>query len=103
MEGLPVRREHLETFLGRHAPPEDGLHLPQGPPGEADSNISTLRLRSAHGQANDPAPRKAKARTIDRTRYKAHQNAVRRQGRSDKEKATRRNPISVVLEPEAGE
>ena len=42
MEGLPRKREHLRTFFNRHAPPEDGQHLPQGPLGEADSNINTL-------------------------------------------------------------
>ena len=68
MKGFTGRREHLGTFLGRHAPPEDGPHLSQGPPREADSDISTPGLRSAHGQANDPAPREAKARTTVRTR-----------------------------------
>ena len=68
MKGLPGRREHLGTFLGCHTPPEDGQHLSQGPPGEADSDINTPGLRSAHGQANDSAPREAKARTAVRTR-----------------------------------
>ena len=68
MEGLPGRREHLGTFFGYHAPLEDGQQLSQGPPGEANSDISTHELRSAHGQANDPAPRKAKAKTTVKTR-----------------------------------
>ena len=49
MEGLPERREYLGTFLGRHASPEDGQHLPQRLHGEADSDISTSRLRFANG------------------------------------------------------
>ena len=68
MERLPRRREHLGTFLGSHAPPEDGQHLPQEPSGEADSDISTPALRSAYGQANNPAPRKVETRATDRTR-----------------------------------
>ena len=67
MKGLTGRREHLGTFLGRHAPLEDGQHLSQGPSGEADSDISIPGLRSAHGQANNPAPRKAKARATNET------------------------------------
>ena len=77
MEGLFERRKHVRTFLGRHAPLENGQHLPQRPPGEADSDISTPGLRSAHGQANDPAPRQTKVRATDRTRYKAYQDALR--------------------------
>ena len=72
MKGLSGRKEHLRTFLGRHAPPDDGQHFPQGPLGEADSNINTSGFHSAHGQANDPAPRQMKARATDRTRYKTH-------------------------------
>ena len=72
MKGLPRRRENLRTFLGRHAPLEDGPHLPQGSPGEADNDISIHGLRSSYGQANDPTPRKAKTRTTDKMRYKAH-------------------------------
>ena len=68
MERLPRRKEHLGTFLGSHAPLEDGQHLLQGPSEEADSNISTPVLCSAHGQANNPAPREAKTRVTDRTR-----------------------------------
>ena len=103
MERLPGRKEHLGTFLGRHAPPEDGQHFPQGPPGEADGDISTLGLRSTHGQAKDPASSKAKASTTDRTRYKAHQNALKRA----LSEATRKKQhggirVSIVLEPEAG-
>ena len=103
MEGLPGRKEHLGTFLGRHAPLEDGQLLSQGPPREADSDINTPRLRSAYGQANHLAPRKAKVRTTDRTRYEAHQNALRRAP----SEATRKRQqegirVSVVLEPEAG-
>ena len=39
----------------------------EGPPGVADSNISTPGLRSAYGQANNPAPRKAETRATDKT------------------------------------
>ena len=68
MEGLPGRKEHLRIFLGRHTPPEDGQHLPQGPPSEADSDISAPEFRSTHGQANNPVPHETKARVADRTR-----------------------------------
>ena len=76
MKRLPGRREHLETFLDGHAPSEDGHHFPQRPSGEANSDISTPGLRSAHGQANNLAPLEAEIRTTDRTRYKAHQDAL---------------------------
>ena len=66
MKGLPGKRKRIRTFFGHHAPPEDGQHLPQGLPREADSNISTPRLRSAHGQANSPASHKAETRATDK-------------------------------------
>ena len=99
MERLPGRREYLGTFFGGHAPLEDGQHLPQGSPGEADSDISTSGLRSAHGQADNPALHQTKARTTNRMCYKAHQDALdtpskatrkRRQRRGDKKEATRK-------------
>ena len=68
MEGLPRKKEHLRTFLGRYAPPEDGQHLPQGLPGEADNDISTPGLCFTHGQANNLAPREAKAKATNKTR-----------------------------------
>ena len=48
MEKLYERRKYLKTFLGIHAPPKDGQHFPERPTGEADSNISTPRLRFAY-------------------------------------------------------
>ena len=68
MKRLPRRREHLGTFLGSYAPPEDGQYLVQGPSGEADNNINTLRLYSAHGQTNNPASHKVETRATDRMR-----------------------------------
>ena len=59
MEGLPRRKEYLETFFGSHAPPKNGQYLPQEPFRKTDSNINTLRLCSTHCQANNPAPHKA--------------------------------------------
>ena len=67
MEGLPRRREYLEIFFGSHTSLENGQHLSQGPPGEANNDISTPGLRFAYGQANNPAPRKARIRTTNRT------------------------------------
>ena len=66
MKGLPERREHLETFLNGYAPPENGQHFPQGPPRETDSDISTLRLCSAYGQANNLVPHKVKAKATNK-------------------------------------
>ena len=88
IEGLPKRREHLWTFLGSHAPPKDGQHLPQIPPGEANSDISTLRPHSAHGQTNNLVPRKAETRMTNKMHYKAYQ--VKQPGRIW---------VSVVLKP----
>ena len=68
IEELPGRREYLETFFGSHASPEDGQHLPQGPSGEADSDISTPGLHFAYGQANNPAAHEAKTRATNKTR-----------------------------------
>ena len=67
-KGYPEEEKHLGTFLGYYAPSEDGQHLPQGPSGEVDSNISTPKHRSAQGQANDPAPREAKTKVTNRMR-----------------------------------
>ena len=64
----PEEKNTWEPSLANYVSPEDGQHFPQGPPREADSDISTSGLRSAHGQANDLAPHKAKARATDRTR-----------------------------------
>ena len=68
MERLPEKREHLGTFFGRHIPPEDGQHFPQGLPVEANSNNSTPGLRSAHDQADNPASCQIKARATDKMR-----------------------------------
>ena len=90
MEELLKRRKYLGIFLDCHTPPEDSQHFSQGPPGEADSDICTPKLCSAHGQSNDPAPREAKTRTTIRMRWEARQ--VRLQKRRNKEEATRRDP-----------
>ena len=65
------------------------------PGGDKEYEVEAIRtstpgLRFAHGQANNPVPCKAKTRTTDRTRYEARQR--RRQGRGNKEEATRRSP-----------
>ena len=67
MEELSRRRKHLKTFFGRYAPLEDGQHLLQGPPREADSTINTPELRFAQSQANNPALHKAETRATDKT------------------------------------
>ena len=67
MEGWPGRRKYLRTFLGSHVPLEDGQHLPQESSAKADSDISTPGLPFAHGQANNPAPCKAKTRVTNKT------------------------------------
>ena len=105
MERLPRRKEYLGTFLGCHVPLDNGQYLSQGPSEEANSNISTPGLRSAHGQVNDPAPCKAKAKTTIKTHQEARQ--VRWQRRGDKEEAIRKRrqkriQVSAVLKPEAG-
>ena len=66
MEELPGGREYLKAFFVGHAPSEDGQHFLQGLSGKADSNISTPGLCPAHGQANNLAPRKAKARATNK-------------------------------------
>ena len=66
MEGLLGKREHLGTFLGSHAPLEDGQHLSQRLSKEADNDISTSRIRSTNVQANNPALHKAETRAIDK-------------------------------------
>ena len=68
MKRLSERKKHLKTFVGGHAPPEDGQHFPQGPPRKADSGISTPGLCFAYGQADSPAPRPTKIRATDRMR-----------------------------------
>ena len=68
MEELSERRKHLGNFLGSHALLEDGQHLPQGPSGEANNDISNPGLRFAYGQANNPALCKAKTRVTNKTR-----------------------------------
>ena len=67
MKKLPRKREHLGTFLGRHALPEDGQYLTEGPSGEANSNITIPGLYSIHGLANNPNLRKAEMRATDKT------------------------------------
>ena len=64
IEKLPRWRKHLEIFLDSNAYPENGQHLLEELPGEADNNISTPGLRYAHGQANNSAPRKVETRVI---------------------------------------
>ena len=66
MEGLPKKKEYLRIFLGHHASLEDGQHLLQGLLREVNSNINTFRLHSAHGQANNPAPRKAETKVTNK-------------------------------------
>ena len=79
MEELPRKREHVEIFFDSHASLEDGQHLPQEPPKEADSNSNTFGFHSAHGQVKNPAPCKLETRAAKKTRYEAYQ--VRWQGR----------------------
>ena len=67
MERLPRKKEYLGTFLGRYASSKDGQHLLQGSLGEVDSNISIFWLRFAHGQANNPASRKAEIEATNKT------------------------------------
>ena len=67
MKRLSERKKHLKTFLGHHVLQEDGQHLPQGPSGKANSDISHSGLCSAHGPANNPAP-ELKAKATNRTR-----------------------------------
>ena len=59
--------KNMETFLNSHTPLEDGQHLLQRSTREIDSDISTIGLRSAHGQANNLAPRKAKMKATNKT------------------------------------
>ena len=68
MKRLAGRKKYLGTFLDCHAPLKGGQYLSQGPPGEADSNISNFRLCSAHGQANNPAFHKAEVKVTNKTR-----------------------------------
>ena len=90
MEKLPGRKEHLETFFDHQASPEDGHHLSQKPSGEADSNISIFRLRSAHSQVKNLAPYKFKAKATNKT-YKK-EDALKRYAKwGDNEEATKRN------------
>ena len=91
MEGLPGRKEHLGIFLSRYIPLKDGQHLLQRAPEEADSDISTSGLYSAHGEANDLALRKAKTKATNKIREE--KDALRRRAIwGNKEDATRRNP-----------
>ena len=39
MEELPGRKEHLETFLNRHAPSKAAQQVPPREPQQADSNV----------------------------------------------------------------
>ena len=73
MEGLSRKRKHLETFFDSHTSPKDCQHFLQGPPGEANSNINTLELRSAHVQANNLAPRKIETKAAKKMRYEVRQ------------------------------
>ena len=67
MKRLPRRRKYLGTFFDYHVSPENSQHLSQKLFGETDSDISTPRLYSAHGQANNLAFRKEKTKATNKT------------------------------------
>ena len=73
MKRLFGRKEHLRTFFGSHAPPENGQHFPQKLSGEADSDINTLGLCSTYGKANSQATRKVEMKMPSKKCYKARE------------------------------
>ena len=72
LERLSRRRKYLETFFDSYASSEDGQHFSQKLSKEANGNISTLRLYSIYGKANNQTLCKAKTRMPSKKCYKAH-------------------------------
>ena len=73
MERLPRIKKYLEAIFNSYATLEDGHHLPQRPPGEANSIISTLRLRLIYDKVNSLAFHEPETKVSSKKHYKMYQ------------------------------
>lgn len=70
MEKLPKKRKDLDASLSRYTPLENDQYLPQRQFENANSNISTSRLRSTNGKVNNQAFCNAEIKILSKKCYK---------------------------------